>query len=66
MGAKIALQVAANDLEENIEQVILTAPSLPGIEPIEANEKQRMLKHPDIDEAKKTVENITRSSLIEE
>lgn len=59
MGAKIALQIAINDLNENVQQLILVAPSPPGIEPIEDDEKQRMLKHPNLEEAKTTVENIT-------
>ena len=63
MGAKIALQMAADDLEGNIKKLILIAPSPPGIEPISEEEKQRMLNHPNSNEAKKTVEGITKLTL---
>lgn len=66
MGAKIALQIAANDSERNVQQLILIAPSPPGTEPIEEKEKLRMLKHPNILEAKKTINSITASTLSEE
>lgn len=65
MGAKIALQIAANDFKGNIQQLILIAPSPPGIEPMAEDEKHRMINHPDTQEAKKTIANITRSSLNE-
>ncbi|RXJ44371.1 alpha/beta fold hydrolase [Gelidibacter gilvus] len=63
MGAKIALQMTANDIKGNIERLILIAPSPPGIEPISEEEKRRMLIHPDLTEAKKTVDNITKIPL---
>ncbi len=66
MGAKIAMQIAANNLKGNVQQLILIAPSPPGIEPIQEDEKQRMLNHPNVEEAKKTVENITKFHLTKE
>lgn len=65
MGAKIALQMASDALERNIGQLILIAPSPPGIEPIEDAEKERMLKHPNLEEALTTVKNITKIPLSE-
>lgn len=63
MGAKIALQMAAEDTKGNIERLLLIAPSPPGIEPISEKEKRRMLNHPDLTEAKRTVANITKLPL---
>ncbi|MGY3053145.1 sigma-B regulation protein RsbQ [Pedobacter sp. UYEF25] len=65
MGAKIAVQMAVDDKLGNIAQLILIAPSPPGVEPIEEAEKNRILHHPNRLEAKKTIENITRKCLSE-
>lgn len=62
MGGKIALQIAANlQQEAALRQLILLAPSPPSIERMPERDQQRMLKHPNLQEAKTTVKN---SSLI--
>ena len=66
MGAKIAMQMAANDVHNKVEQLILIAPSPPGTEPIEDDEKSRMLKHPNLQEAKTTLNKITKLPLNEQ
>jgi pimeloyl-ACP methyl ester carboxylesterase len=61
MGGKIALQVAANDAlrDQRVRQLILIAPSPPTVERMPNDEKERMLRHPDRDEAEITVANGT-------
>ncbi|MGB3780327.1 MAG: alpha/beta hydrolase [Tunicatimonas sp.] len=65
MGGKIALQVAADDAprDQRVRQLILIAPSPPTVERMPEDEKERMLHHPDRDEAETTVENATRQTL---
>lgn len=63
MGGKIAVQVAANDTDRRVERLILIAPSPPTVEQMPTEEKERMLRHPDRDEAEKTVKNATQVSL---
>lgn len=65
MGGKIAVQMAALPSEMEIHQLILIAPSPPTQEPMPAGEKERMLRHPDKDEAITTVSNATVSQLEE-
>ena len=61
MGGKIALQVAADD--RRVEQLVLVAPSPPTVERMPDEEKERMLRHPDRDEAATTVKNATWQAL---
>ena len=65
MGGKIAVQVAAYE-EAAVQQLILIAPSPPSVEPIPQAEKERMLRHPDRQEAEATVKKITLRPLTEE
>ena len=58
MGGKIAVQVAAYD-EAAVQRLILIAPSPPSVEPIPTAEKERMLHHPNRQEAETTVKKIT-------
>lgn len=66
MGGKIAMQIAANARKGTVQQLILIAPSPPGTEPITAVERKRMLNHPNLEEAKKTIDNITIQPLTRE
>lgn len=66
MGGKIAMQVAANDSDGLVQQLILVAPSPPTTEPMPAKEKKRMLRHPDPEEAKNTVNGATKQHLTDE
>ncbi len=63
MSGKLALHLAANQSEINIEHLILVAPSPPTHEPMPSEEKERMLKHPDRQEAAQTVKNAIVKSL---
>ena len=63
MGGKIALQVAAKANESIVKQLVLLAPSPPSIERMPAPEKERMLHHPNLAEAKKTVQQVTVAPL---
>ncbi|WKN31117.1 alpha/beta hydrolase [Porifericola rhodea] len=54
MSAKIALQLAAQQAEIQIDRIVLVAPSPPTHEPMPQEERKRMLHHPDAAEAKKT------------
>lgn len=68
MGGKIALQVAANDAdgsprEQRVQQLVLIAPSPPTVERMPDEEKERMLRHPDRDEAETTVKNAIQKPL---
>ena len=66
MGCKIALQVAADATEGSVRQLILIAPSPPTTEPMPEKEKERMLRHPDRNEAETSVANAIRHSLTKE
>lgn len=67
MGGKIALQVAIDDQDDNnIERLILLAPSPPSVERMPDAEKQRMLIHPSTKEAAITVANSTFKKLDDE
>ena len=66
MGGKIALQMAAFPNGQTIHRLILIAPSPPSYEPMPNDEKERMLKHPDSEEAKQTVKNAIASDLDDE
>jgi pimeloyl-ACP methyl ester carboxylesterase len=58
MGGKIAVQVAADVNESNaIQQLILLAPSPPTVERMQERDRQRMLIHPDQQQAETTVKN---------
>ena len=63
MGGKIAVQVAADDTEGRIERLILIGPSPPTTEQMPADEKERMLHHPDRGEAETTVKNASQRAL---
>ena len=65
MGGKIALQVVADDSlhHQRVQQLILIAPSPPTVEQMTDDEKERMLHHPDRDEAETTVENAIQQVL---
>ena len=63
MGGKIAMQVAASAASGTVSQLILVAPSPPTTEPMPAKEKERMLQHPDREEAEKSVKNATKQTL---
>ena len=59
MGGKIALAVAADDVRQRVQQLVLIAPSPPTVEQMPDDEKERMLRHPDRSEAETTVKNAT-------
>lgn len=61
MGGKIAMEVAYRSryATKKVKQLILTAPSPPTLERMPDKEKQRMLIHPDRNEAATTVQNGT-------
>lgn len=66
MGAKIALQVAADLDSDILEQVILVAPSPPTQEPMPKDERDRMLTdHHSLDVAITTVSGATQKPLPE-
>ncbi len=62
MGAKIAMQMAAN-AGKSVEQLILIAPSPPSYEPVTEDEKEKMLRKPDRTEAINTIASISNNSL---
>jgi pimeloyl-ACP methyl ester carboxylesterase len=64
MGAKIVAYAAASATTLP-EHLILIAPSPPTVEKMPADEKKRMLKHPDLTEAITTVNNATVQQLDE-
>ncbi len=66
MSGKIAIDVAANDPNFAVKQLILVAPSPPTVEHIPDKELQRMLDHPNRQEAEKTAKGITIKPLSEE
>ena len=68
MGGKIALQLAAIDVKKRIKNIILLAPSPPGIEPITPAIKLELLQHPNKIEATEIInslsfKNLTKSKL---
>lgn len=62
MGGKIALQLAATD-NISIKNILLLAPSPPGIEAIPNEIKLQLLKMPTIEEANKTINNLVLNPL---
>ncbi len=66
MSGKIAVDVATNDSNFAVKQLILIAPSPPTIEHIADEELQRMLIHPNQKEAETTAKSITIKPLTEE
>ncbi|MGI4750560.1 MAG: alpha/beta fold hydrolase [Janthinobacterium lividum] len=66
MSGKIAVDMAANDPNFSIKQLILVAPSPPTVEQISEKSKQQMLNHPNREQAEKTVESITLKPIMEE
>lgn len=66
MGCKIALQVAADAPAGTVRQLILVAPSPPTVEPMPAEEKQRMLRHPDRREAETSIAHAVKRPLTQE
>ena len=63
MGGKIALQLAAIDGKKSIKNIILLAPSPPGIEPITPAIKLQLLKQPDKIEAVEIIDSLTFKKL---
>lgn len=58
MSGKIAVDMAANDPNLAIKQLILVAPSPPTVEDISEESKKQMLKHPNLQQAENTVKSI--------
>lgn len=66
MGGKIALQVASDTNTQDLQQVVLIAPSPPTQEPMPDDERQRLLKnHPSPDSAATTVDSGAQQPLAE-
>ncbi|MGB3774378.1 MAG: alpha/beta hydrolase, partial [Leeuwenhoekiella sp.] len=65
MGAKLVAYAAATS-KNPPERLILIAPSPPTVEKMPSEEKERMLKHPNKDEAIKTVKGVCVQQLDEE
>ncbi len=63
MGAKLALYASKIRLENKPERMILIAPSPPTVENMPQQERDRMLNHPNADEAEKTVIGATQKKL---
>lgn len=66
MGGKIALQMAADDSEKSIQQLILVAPSPPTTEPTPEKEKERMLHHCEPKNAEKLIQGAIKTPLTED
>ncbi|WP_282115960.1 alpha/beta fold hydrolase [Cellulophaga baltica] len=66
MGGKLALSAALQNVANPPSKIVLIAPSPPTTEDMSAEEKERMLKHPDREEAIQTVKNGTVKSLNKE
>ena len=67
MGGKIALQMASEKRDSNLQGVFLIAPSPPTQEPMPEKERQRLLKHhPSRENAQTTVDNATLQTLSKE
>lgn len=63
MGGKIALQLAAIDVKTRIKNIILLAPSPPGIEPITPVIKLQLLQQPNKMEAVDIINSLTFKNL---
>ena len=63
MGGKIALQMAASDKENKIQELILIAPSPPTTEPLTEHDKDQMLQHRRKGVAEKLIKNATVKKL---
>ncbi|WP_158977057.1 alpha/beta fold hydrolase [Cellulophaga sp. L1A9] len=66
MGGKLALSAALQNVDNPPRKIVLIAPSPPTTEDMSAEEKERMLKHPDRAEAIQTVKNGTVKTLKKE
>jgi sigma-B regulation protein RsbQ len=66
MSGKIAVDIATNDPNFSVKRLILVAPSPPTVEHIGEEELQRMLIHPDQQQAENTVNGITIKELTDE
>lgn len=63
MGAKLVLYATKIRAENKPERIILIAPSPPTVENMPKEERDRMLNHPNEDEAEKTVKGATQKKL---
>ncbi len=66
MSGKIAVDMAANDPNFAVKQLILVAPSPPTVEQISEEDLQKMLNHPDRQQAESTAKSITIKPISEE
>lgn len=66
MSGKIAVDMAANDPNFSIKQLILVAPSPPTIEHISDDDQKQMLNHPNRQQAENTVKKITLKPITDE
>lgn len=66
MGGKIAVEIAADTFGKTVQQLILVAPSPPTTEPMPKEEKERMLHHPNREEALRTVLGAVKRPLEED
>lgn len=66
MGAKIAMQTAANASENSVQQLILIAPSPPTREDPSDKERDTLLHHTEKGAAKKIIEKIVKRPLSDE
>ncbi len=66
MGGKLALYASQIMAFEKPEKIILIAPSPPTVENMPDEEKERMLNHPNREEAINTVEKVTKRKLRKE
>ncbi|SIS42784.1 Pimeloyl-ACP methyl ester carboxylesterase [Zobellia uliginosa] len=63
MGAKLVLYAAQLKKGNLADKLLLIAPSPPTVEDMADDERQRMLKHPDREEAAKTVRGATKKKM---
>ncbi len=63
MGAKLALYASKIRVENKPGRMILIAPSPPTVDNMPQQERDRMLNHPNADEAEKTVKGATQKKL---
>ena len=66
MGAKIAMQIAANVPQKTIRQLILVAPSPPTTEDTPEKEKDRMLHHTEPGIAEKLIKDAVKKTLTDD
>lgn len=66
MSGKIAVDMAANDPNFAIKQLILVAPSPPTVEQISDEDLQKMLNHPNREQAEDTAKSITIKPITDE